>query len=40
MCAAVTLMLCYKVGETVGNCDICCSWRYGFLQNGGDMGKF
>jgi len=25
MCAAVSVMVCYRVGETEGNDDVCCS---------------
>jgi len=25
MCAAVSVMVCYRVGDTEGNGDVCCS---------------
>jgi len=39
MCVAVSVMVCYREGEREGNGYVCCSWRYGFLQDGGDGGK-
>ena len=35
MCAAVSVKVCYRVGETEGNGDVCCIYRYGLLQGGG-----
>ena len=40
MCAAVSVKVCYRVGETEGNGDVCCIYRYGLLQCGGDGGKW
>jgi len=35
MFAAVSFMVCYRLPEKEGNCDVCCNYRYGLLQVGG-----
>jgi len=32
MCAAVSVMVCYRVRETEGIGDVCCIYRYGFYR--------
>ena len=32
MCAAASVMVCYRGREMVGNGDVCCTKRYGFLR--------
>jgi len=34
MCAALSVLVCYTLGETEGNGDVCCSKLYGFYSVG------
>ena len=40
ICSAFSVMVCYRVRETMGIGNVCCIKRFGLLHSGGNGGKW